>query len=115
MFDSPASEDRQQHPMSPERKRKRGEGSSRGRSNRHELSSAISKCASIIAEALQAGEHKEGMRHKDLITIEQRKAKLEESKSEMRIQSMEGLATAINKLASSILGLVTDRVQNIQK
>ncbi|CAL9093520.1 unnamed protein product [Musa textilis] len=48
---APDSED-SQHPISPQRKRKRGEGSS---SNTLELSSAIMKCASIMAEALQAG------------------------------------------------------------
>ncbi|RRT74750.1 hypothetical protein B296_00019423, partial [Ensete ventricosum] len=101
-----------QHTVSPERKRKRGGGS---RSNSMELSSAISKCASIIAEALQAGEQKEETRHKDLVSIEERKAKLEESKSEMSSQSMDGLASAINKLASSILGLATDRMQKLQK
>ncbi|RWW82545.1 hypothetical protein BHE74_00008982 [Ensete ventricosum] len=106
-----------QHTVSPERKRKRGGGSSssRSRSNSMELSSAISKCASIIAGALQAGEQKEETRHKDLVSIEERKAKLEESKSEMSSQSMDGLASAINKLASSILGLATDRMQKLQK
>ncbi|URD97539.1 hypothetical protein MUK42_30939 [Musa troglodytarum] len=105
-----------QHSVSPERKRKRGGGGgSSSRSNTMELSSAISKCASIIAEALQAGEQKEETRHKDLVSIEERKAKLEESKSETSSQSMDGLASAINKLASSILGLATDRMQKLQK
>ncbi|XP_064963364.1 trihelix transcription factor ASR3-like [Musa acuminata AAA Group] len=100
-----------EHPISPQRKRKRGEGSS---SNTLELSSAIMKCASIMGEALQAGEKQEEVRHKDLISIERRKAKLEESKSVMGMQSMDGLAAAINMLASSILGLVTGRVQKLQ-
>ncbi|CAL9098978.1 unnamed protein product [Musa acuminata var. zebrina] len=108
--DSSDSED-SQHPISPQRKRKRGEGSS---SNTLELSSAIMKCASIMAEALQAGEKQEEVRHKDLIGIERRKAKLEESKSVMGTQSTDGLAAAINMLASSILGLVTGRVQKLQ-
>lgn len=67
-----------------------------------------------MAEALQAGEKQEEVRHKDLISIERRKAKLEESKSVMGMQSMDGLAAAINMLASSILGLVTGRVQKLQ-
>ncbi|WOK99557.1 hypothetical protein Cni_G08269 [Canna indica] len=106
-----------QHSISPERKRKRGggEGSSSRSNTTMELTSAISKCASIVAEALQTGEQKEELRHKDRISLEERKAKLEESKSQISIQSMDGLATAINKLASSILGLVTDRVQSLQK
>ncbi|URE04315.1 hypothetical protein MUK42_21458 [Musa troglodytarum] len=56
----------------------------------------------------------EEVRHKDLISMERRKAKLEESKSVMGMQSMDGLAAAINKLASSILGLATGRVQKLQ-
>ncbi|KAG6503925.1 trihelix transcription factor ASR3-like isoform X1 [Zingiber officinale] len=101
---------------SPETKRKRGRTGEESSSHRHlGVGSAISKCASIIADALQEGEEKEGMRHKDLLGIEQRKAKLEETKSQVAAQSMDGLATAVNKLATSILGLVTARVQKLQK
>ncbi|KAJ8506678.1 hypothetical protein OPV22_007564 [Ensete ventricosum] len=74
-----------QHPrISPQRKRKRGEGSS---SDTLELSSAIMKCASIMADALRAGEKQEEVRHKDLISAERRKAKLEESKVQRKLQN----------------------------
>ncbi|XP_029121186.1 uncharacterized protein [Elaeis guineensis] len=100
--------DDDEHSNSPERKRRRGEGSS-SKNSSHKLSSAISKSASILAEAFQASEDKEERRHKDLMRIEERKAKIEQSKAEISIQSMEGLATAINQLASSILGSLADK------
>ncbi|XP_072957836.1 uncharacterized protein [Typha angustifolia] len=108
MCDSSDSDDND-HCKSPERKRRRGEeGCSRSKETRG-LRSSISKCASILAEAIQEGETKEENRHRDLLSIEERKAKLEESKSDISMQSMAGLATAINKLASSILGLASDK------
>ncbi|KAG1348072.1 trihelix transcription factor ASR3 [Cocos nucifera] len=93
---------------SPERKRRRG-GISSSKSNSHKVSSAISKCASILAETFQASEEKEMRRHKDLMRIKERKAKIEQSKAEISVQSMDSLAAAINQLASSILGSVADK------
>ncbi|XP_008787373.1 trihelix transcription factor ASR3 [Phoenix dactylifera] len=100
--------DDDEHSNSPERKRRRGEGSS-SKNSSHKLTSAISKSASILAEAFQAGEEKEERRHNDLRRIEERKAKMEQSKAEISIQSMDGLAAAINQLASSILGSLADK------
>ena len=106
MCDSSDSDDNE-HSNSPERKRRREESSSK--SNSHKLSSAISKCASILAETFQASEEKEMRRHKDLMRIKERKAKIEQSKAETSVQSMDSLAAAINQLASSILGSVVDK------
>ncbi|KAJ8631267.1 hypothetical protein MRB53_024590 [Persea americana] len=90
------------------RRRKRGEGSS-NTSSAHELSSAISKSASILSEALLQCEEKEDRRHKELINVEERKLKIEELKTDISSQAINGLTAAVNKLATSILALASDR------
>lgn len=93
---------------SAKRRRKRGEGSS-STGAAHELSSAISKSASILSEALLACEEKEERRHRELINVEERKLKIEESKTDISRQGINGLTAAVNKLATSILALASDR------
>lgn len=72
-----------------------------------EVGSAISKSASMIAEALQACEEREERRHRDLISLHERRLKIEEAKSEINQQGINGLVDAINKLANSILALAS--------
>ncbi|RWR81924.1 trihelix transcription factor ASR3-like protein isoform X2 [Cinnamomum micranthum f. kanehirae] len=93
---------------SAKRRRKRGEGSSSTGAD-HELSSAISKSASILSEALLACEEKEERRHRELINVEERKLKIEESKTDISRQAINGLTAAVNKLATSILALASER------
>nr|CAD1841453.1 unnamed protein product [Ananas comosus var. bracteatus] len=116
-LDSVDSDDNDHSNSSTERKRRREEGpsTSSARTKQHSISSSISKSASILAAALQASEEREESRHRDLMILRERAASLEQSKSEISSQSMEAIATAINKLASSILGLVSDRASSHPK
>lgn len=90
------------------RRKRRGEGSS-STSSSQELSSAISKSASILSRALLVCEEKEETRHKELINMEERKLKIEELKTDISSQAITGLTAAVNKLATSILALASDR------
>ncbi|KAL5840562.1 hypothetical protein ACOSQ4_013170 [Xanthoceras sorbifolium] len=91
-----------------------GEGTSgnASASTSHEVGTAISKSASIIAEALQACEEREERRHRDLVSLHERRLKIEESKSEINRQGINGLVDAINKLANSILALASNKNQS---
>ncbi|XP_010272295.1 PREDICTED: trihelix transcription factor ASR3-like isoform X2 [Nelumbo nucifera] len=101
--------DTSEHSQSQAKRRRRGEGTSSASNNSHEVGSAISKSASIIAEALQACEEKEERRHRDLLTMQERRLKIEESRIEINREAINGLVDAINKLSSSILALVSNR------
>ncbi|KAE7995990.1 hypothetical protein FH972_000740 [Carpinus fangiana] len=72
-----------------------------------EVGSAISRSASIIAEALQASEEREERRHRELLSLHERRLKIEESKTEISRQGVSGLVDAINKLADSIHSLAS--------
>lgn len=87
-----------------------GEGTSRAAntsSSSHEVGNAISKSASIIAEALQACDERQERRHRDLLSLHERRLKIEESKTEINRQDINGLVEAINNLANSILALAS--------
>ncbi|XP_024438063.2 uncharacterized protein LOC18103878 isoform X3 [Populus trichocarpa] len=92
-----------------------GEGTSGGTasaSTSHEVGTAISKSASIIAEAIQACDEREERRHRDLLGLHERRLKIEESKTEINRQGISGLVDAINKLANSILALASHKNQS---
>lgn len=116
--DSDASE----YSDSPAKRRRRGgaeggsgdqQGTSAGAtatasaSTSQELGAAISKSASIIADALQSCEEREERRHRDLVSLHERRLKIEESKTEINREGINGLVDAINKLANSILALAS--------
>ncbi|EXB75131.1 hypothetical protein L484_025906 [Morus notabilis] len=84
-------------------------------SSNHEVAFAISKSASIIAEALQACEEREERRHRDLLSLHERRLKIEESKTEVNRQGINGLVDAINNLANSIQALASDKHQSTSK
>ncbi|PSS02541.1 Trihelix transcription factor [Actinidia chinensis var. chinensis] len=69
------------------------------------IDSAISRSASIIAEAIQACEERKDRRHRDLLSLQERRLHIEESKTEITRQGFNCLVDAINKLANSILAL----------
>lgn len=77
-----------------------------------EVGSAISKSASIIAEAIQSCEEREEKRHSELLSLHQRRLQIEESKAEINRQGINGLVDAINKLANSMLALAGHRTQS---
>lgn len=95
-------------PAKRRRRRRRGEGSSSTNAT-DDLTSAISKSASILSETLLACEEKEERRHTELLNVEERKLKIEESKTEIHRHAINGLTAAIDKLATSIVALVSDR------
>ncbi|XP_002272167.2 uncharacterized protein LOC100263121 isoform X2 [Vitis vinifera] len=110
--------DTSEYSDSPAKRRRRGggEGTSGGTttasgSSSIEVGSAISKSASIIAEAIQASEEREERRHRDLLSLLERRLKIEESKTEVNREGINGLVDAINNLANSILALASDRTQ----
>ncbi|GMI93607.1 hypothetical protein like AT2G35640 [Hibiscus trionum] len=110
--------DTSEYSDSPAKRRRRGrhngEGTTSGgaSSNSHEVSTAISKSASIIAEAIQASEESEERRHRDLLSFHERRLQMEESKTEINKQGINGLVDAINKLANSILALASHKNQS---
>ncbi|XP_068655883.1 uncharacterized protein [Aristolochia californica] len=77
----------------------------------YELCSAICKSASIIEKALLKCEEKEEKRHRELMSFEERKLKIEESKAEINLQAISGLTGAMNQLANSIFALVSEKNQ----
>lgn len=114
--------DTSEYSDSPAKRRKRGgaeggsgdqQGTSAGAtatasaSTPQELGAAISKSASIIADALQSCEEREERRHRDLVSLHERRLKIEESKTEINREGINGLVDAINKLANSILALAS--------
>lgn len=113
--------DTSEYSDSPAKRRKRGaeggsgdqQGTSAGAtatasaSTSQELGTAISKSASIIADAIQSCEEREGRRHRDLVSLHERRLKIEESKTEINREGINGLVDAINKLANSILALAS--------
>ncbi|XP_044509487.1 trihelix transcription factor ASR3-like [Mangifera indica] len=98
---------------SPAKRRRRygGEGASESASASHEVGTAISKSAAIIAEALQASEEREERRHKDLVSLHERRLQIEKDKTEINKEGINGLVDAINKLANSILVLASKKSQ----
>nr|KJB69927.1 hypothetical protein B456_011G050400 [Gossypium raimondii] len=108
--------DTSEHSDSPAKRRRRGGGNGEGTSgtanNINEVSTAISRSASIIAEAIQASEEREERRHRDLLSFHERRLRIEESKTEVNKKGMDGLVDAINKLANSIFALASHKNQS---
>ncbi|GMI91696.1 hypothetical protein like AT2G35640 [Hibiscus trionum] len=114
--------DTNEYSESPAKRRKRGgngeEGTSGGiatANSTNEVGTAISKSASIIAEAIRASEEREERRHRDLVNLQERRLKMEESKTEINKSGLDGLVDAINKLATSILALASHNNQSAPK
>ncbi|XP_075091200.1 uncharacterized protein LOC107770676 isoform X3 [Nicotiana tabacum] len=104
---------------SPAKKRRMsGEGTSSGtakgniNNSSQEVGSAISKSAVIIAEAIQSCEEREEKRHRELLSLHERRLKIEESKAEINREGINGLVDSINKLANSILALAGNKNQS---
>ncbi|GAB2280837.1 hypothetical protein Dimus_015460 [Dionaea muscipula] len=75
------------------------------------VGSAISRSASIIVEAIHASEEKEERRHRELLSLHERRLKLEESEVDMNRQGVNDLVQAINNLANSLLSLASHQNQ----
>ncbi|KAM4101394.1 hypothetical protein ACJW30_05G140400 [Castanea mollissima] len=114
--------DTSEHSDSPAKRRRKGgesgegtSGTANASSSSHEVGTAISKSASIIAEALQASEEREERRHRELLSLQERRLEIEESKTEINRQGINGLVDAINKLADSIHALASHKTQSAPK
>ncbi|KAG9439490.1 hypothetical protein H6P81_019655 [Aristolochia fimbriata] len=100
---------------SPTKRRRREEVGASSNTTTNELCSAIRKSASIIEKALRECEEKEEKRHRELLSLEERKLKNEESKAEINLQAISGLTGAVNQLANSIFALVSEKNQTAPK
>ncbi|CAE5958972.1 unnamed protein product [Arabidopsis arenosa] len=81
-----------------------------GRSKRDEettVAAALSRSVSVIANAIRESEERQDRRHKEVMNVQERRLKIEESNVEMNREGMNGLVEAINKLASSIFALAS--------
>lgn len=124
--------DTSEHSDSPAKRRRRGGASGGGAgagadqqqgistsgtvsaSTSSEVGTAISRGASIIAEALQGCEEREERRHREILSLHERRIQIEESKTEINRQGISGLVDAINKLANSIHALASNKNNNSQ-
>ncbi|KAL1538435.1 hypothetical protein AAHA92_27185 [Salvia divinorum] len=115
--------DTSEYSGSPAKRRRRrgggGEGTSGGvgtsAATLQEVGSAISRSASIIAEAIHSCEDREEERHKEMVSLHKRRLQIEESKAEINRQGINGLVDAINKLANSMFALAANRSQPSSK
>ncbi|XP_006294493.2 uncharacterized protein LOC17889985 [Capsella rubella] len=71
------------------------------------VGAAISRSASVIAQVIRESEERQEMRHKEVMRLQERRLKMEESKADINRQGMSGLVDAINQLATSILALAS--------
>ncbi|CAH2034713.1 unnamed protein product [Thlaspi arvense] len=71
------------------------------------VTAALSRSASVIANAIKESEERQDRRHKEVMSLQERRLKIEESNVEMNREGMNGLVEAINKLASSIFALAS--------
>ncbi|KAL6561874.1 hypothetical protein OROGR_002881 [Orobanche gracilis] len=104
----PTNSDTSEYSGSPAKRRKRGgggEGSGGAGRTIQELGSAIS----TIAEAIQSSEEREERRHREVMSVHERRLQIEESKAEMNRQGINGTIDAIHKLAESIFALAANK------
>lgn len=73
---------------------------------------ALSRCTSVITQVIRENEEGQERRHKEVVKLQERRLKIEESKTEINRQGMSGLVDAINQLASSILALASSSCHN---
>lgn len=81
-----------------------------GRSKRDDettVAVALSRSASVIANAIRESEERQDRRHKEVMSVQERRLKIKESNVEINREGMNGLVEAINKLASAIFALAS--------
>lgn len=71
------------------------------------IGAALSRCASVITQVIRESEERQERRHKEVVKLQERRLKIEESKAEINRQGISGLVDAINQLATSILALAS--------
>lgn len=92
-------------------KRRRREGDTSGGVEREAeevtVGTALSRSASLIAQVIRESEERQERRHKEVVRMQERRLKIEESKAEINRQAMSGLVDAINQFATSLLALAS--------
>ncbi|CAN4123765.1 unnamed protein product [Withania somnifera] len=83
--------------------------------NLQEVGSAILKSVALIAETIQASEEREERRHREMLSLHERRLQIEESKAEINRQGINGLVDSINRLANSILSLAANNQPPLPK
>ncbi|KAG7573731.1 Myb-like domain [Arabidopsis suecica] len=73
---------------------------------------ALSRCTSVITQVIRESEERQERRHKEVVKLQERRLKIEESKAEINRQGISGLVDAINQLATSILALASSSCHN---
>lgn len=84
-------------------------GSDKKRKKIENLESSIFDGASVIAGALQSCEEKKEKRHRQIMELEERRLRIEETRNEVTRQGVTGLVGAINSLSGAIQSLISDR------
>ncbi|XP_013584443.1 PREDICTED: uncharacterized protein LOC106293323 isoform X2 [Brassica oleracea var. oleracea] len=122
--DTSSDSDTSEHPdTSPAKRRKTiptttagPSGAGRGNAETEEgetvVAAAFSRSASVIANAIRESEERQDRRHKEVMSLEERRLMIEESNVQINREGMNGLVEAINKLASSIFALASSRHNN---
>ncbi|KAF2555548.1 hypothetical protein F2Q68_00014978 [Brassica cretica] len=122
--DTSSDSDTSEHPdTSPAKRRKTiptttagPSGAGRGNAETEEgetvVVAAFSRSASVIANAIRESEERQDRRHKEVMSLEERRLMIEESNVQINREGMNGLVEAINKLASSIFALASSRHNN---
>ncbi|XP_010478580.1 PREDICTED: putative bifunctional UDP-N-acetylglucosamine transferase and deubiquitinase ALG13 isoform X3 [Camelina sativa] len=82
-------------------------GPSGGGEEETTVAAALSRSVTVIANAIRESEERQDRRHKEVMSVQERRLKIEESSVEMNREGMNGLVEAINKLASSIFALAS--------
>ncbi|CDY49546.1 BnaC05g25240D [Brassica napus] len=121
--DTSSDSDTSEHPdTSPAKRRKTiptttagPSGAGRGNAETEEgetvVAAAFSRSASVIANAIRESEERQDRRHKEVMSLEERRLMIEESNVQINREGM-GLVEAINKLANSIFALASSRHNN---
>ncbi|CAN8290507.1 unnamed protein product [Cochlearia groenlandica] len=71
------------------------------------VAAALSRSAFVIANAIKESEERQDRRHKEVMSLQERRLKIEETNVETNREGMIGMVEAINKLASSIFSLAS--------
>ncbi|KAF8104179.1 hypothetical protein N665_0177s0035 [Sinapis alba] len=124
--DSSSDSDASEHPDTTPAKRRRkiptttagSSGAGRDDAETEEgetvVAAAFSRSASVIANAIRESEERQDRRHKEVMSLEERRLVIEESNVQINREGMNGLVEAINKLASSIFALASSSHHNNQ-
>ncbi|KAF6172350.1 hypothetical protein GIB67_024972 [Kingdonia uniflora] len=91
------------------KRRKRGDHGKGKTSSQpsNDVSCAISESATTIAKALQSCDEQEERRHREIMSLQERKLKIMESKIGSDREAFSGIVDSINNLSNSIFALVS--------